>query len=458
MNVPIMSLPGLVRAQISAVRNLNSLRFRAIRAGVWTIGGYGANQVLRLGGNLVLTRLLFPEAFGLMALVQSVMIGLSMFLDVGVEASIIQNKRGHEESFINAAWTVQVVQGLMIWLALCILGEPAALFYKAPMLAQLLPVAGLSALIGGFSSTKMPLAARNLALKRRVLIEVLSYALGLLCMVILAWITRSIWSLVFGNLIGVLAKALASHLALPGLRNRWIYEKSVFREIFGFGQWVLLSSVITYIAGEGNKLLVGAFLGVKVLAFFTLASTFSGLFGQIALQLNSYVLFPAYSEIVRSRPAALRSAATRTRLMLLVPGWLLSVAFVFFGDDFMRLLYDQRYVMSGAILQMLSLGQLIGILGASYVGLLWARGLVSLSTGLLVAQVAIQILGMLLGNHFWGPAGVIVSAAAVGWLIYPLSAFVYFRLGLWEPRLDLPIVAVSLLIALLEFHHIFVHL
>ncbi|HEY7930058.1 MAG TPA: oligosaccharide flippase family protein, partial [Steroidobacteraceae bacterium] len=170
MNVPLMSLPGLVRAQISAVRNLNSLRFRAIRAGVWTIGGYGATQVLRLGGNLLLTRLLFPEAFGLMALVQSVMIGLSMFLDVGVEASIIQNKRGHEESFINAAWTVQVVQGLMIWLALCILGQPAALFYKAPMLAQLLPVAGLASLIGGFSSTKMPLAARNLALKRRVLI------------------------------------------------------------------------------------------------------------------------------------------------------------------------------------------------------------------------------------------------------------------------------------------------
>jgi O-antigen/teichoic acid export membrane protein len=276
--------------------------------------------------------------------------------------------------------------------------------------------------------------------------------------VIWAWITRSIWSLVGGTLIGVLAKAVASHLALPGVRNRWIYEKTVFREIFGFGQWVLLSSVITFIAGEGNKLLVGAFMGVKLLAFFTLASTFSGLFWQVAFQLNSYVLFPAYSEIVRTRPEALRSAATRTRLMLLVPAWLVSVVFVFFGDHFMHLLYDQRYVMSGSILQMLSLGQLIGILGGSYIGLLWARGLVSVSTGILVVQVAIQLLGMAIGNHFFGPAGVIVSAAAVGWLIYPLLAFVYFRLGLWEPRLDLPIVAVSLLIAILEFHRIFVHL
>lgn len=458
MNVPMQTLPGLVRARISAVRSLNSLRFRAIRAGFWTICGYGANQVLRLGGNLLLTRLLFPEAFGLMALVTSVMVGLSMFMDVGVEASIIQNKRGHEESFINAAWTVQVVQGAMIWLALCVVSKPAALFYKAPMLAELLPVAGLQALIGGFGSTKLPLAARTLALKRRVLIEVFSYALGLVCMVIWAWITRSIWSLVGGTLIGALAKTVASHLALPGVRNRWTYEKAVFREIFGFGQWVLLSSVITYIAGEGNKLLVGAFLGVKVLAFFTLASTFSGLFWQIAFQLNSYVLFPAYSEIVRTRPQGLRAAATRTRLLLIAPAWLISVVFVFFGDHFMHLLYDQRYVMSGSILQMLSLGQLIGILGGSYIGLLWARGMVSTSTAVLVVQVAIQLLGMVIGNHFWGPAGVIVSAAAVGWLIYPVLAFVYFKLGLWEPRLDLPIVAASLLIAVLEFHRIFIHL
>ena len=458
MNVPTQTIPGFLRAQISAVRSLNSLRFRAIRAGFWTIGGYGANQVLRLGGNLLLTRLLFPEAFGLMALVTSVMVGLSMFLDVGVEASIIQNKRGHEESFINAAWTVQVVQGVMIWLAVCLLGKPAALFYKAPMLAQLLPVAGLAALIGGFGSTKMPLAARNLVLKRRVLIEVFSYTLGLIVMVIWAWLTRSIWSLVGGNLVGALAKTVGSHYALPGVRNRWVYEKTVFREIFGFGQWVLLSSVITFIAGEGNKLLVGAFLGVKVLAFFTLASTFSALFWQVASQLNSYVLFPAYSEIARTRPQALRAAATRTRLMLLAPAWLASLAFVFFGDHFMHLLYDQRYVMSGPILQMLSLGQLVGIVGGSYIGLLWAKGLVSASTGLLVFQVAVQLLGMVVGNHFWGPTGVIVSAAAVGWLMYPLLAFVYFRLGLWEPRLDLPLVAVSILIAVFEFHRILIHL
>ena len=458
MNLPSQNIQELTRSPLSALRRPDSLRLRALRAGAWAIVGYGANQVLRLGGNLLLTRLLFPEAFGLMALVQSVMVGLAMFLDVGVEASIIQNKRGHEESFINTAWTVQIVQGVLIWIGVCILSEPAAWFYKAPMLAQLLPVAGLQSLMSGFNSTKLPLAARNLAVKRRVLIEVLSYLFGLVCMVIWAWLTRSIWSLVGGTLIGALTKTIASHLALPGVRNRWSYSKEAFREIFGFGQWVLLSSIVTYIAGEGNKLLVGAFLGVKLLAFFTLAATFSGLFGQVALQLNNFMLFPAYSEIVRTRPEALRRVATRARTMMLLPAWIITAAFVFWGNQFMGLLYDRRYLMSGFILQMLSLGQLLGILGNSYIGLFWAKGLVSTSTALLVAQVVIQLVGMVVGNHFWGAAGVIVSTAAVGWLIYPLLAFVYFRLGLWEPRLDLPIVAASVLIALVEFRRIYIHL
>src|SRR5688572_4183028 len=46
-----------------------SLRSRTIRGSAWTMGGYGAGQVLRFASNLILTRLLAPEMFGLMALV-----------------------------------------------------------------------------------------------------------------------------------------------------------------------------------------------------------------------------------------------------------------------------------------------------------------------------------------------------------------------------------------------------
>jgi O-antigen/teichoic acid export membrane protein len=458
MVATIQAIQSRMKVRLTELRSVDSLRFRTIRASAWTIGGYGINQVLRLGGNLLLTRLLFPEAFGLMAIVMSVMAGLSMLSDIGVEPSIIQNKRGEEPTFINTAWTIQVFQGFAIWLAICVLAHPIAHFYKAPALAGLLPVAGFGAVFGGFSSTKLALSARNLALRRRVQLEVGSYFVGLVVMVVWAWLDHTIWSLVGGNLVQAALKMAGSHIYLPGIRNRLTYAKDAFKELFGFGQWVLVSSMITYVAGEGNKLLVGGFLGVKLLAFFTLASTFTGLFWQVASQLNSYVLFPAYSEVVRNRPERLKDAVARIRLLLLLPGWASAVFFVFFGDHFMRLLYDPRYAESGAMLQMLGLGQLVGAIGGAYIGLLWAKGMVATSTVLLAVQVAIQLLGMVLGNYFFGARGVIVSAAAVGWLIYPAMAYVYARLGLWQARIDLPLIAISILIALLTFHGIYVHL
>ncbi len=57
-------VPGEVPGKTS-----QSLFKRVIRGSIWTIGGHGASQIIRLASNLIISRLLFPEAFGLMALV-----------------------------------------------------------------------------------------------------------------------------------------------------------------------------------------------------------------------------------------------------------------------------------------------------------------------------------------------------------------------------------------------------
>src|SRR4051812_6290963 len=81
---------------------------RAGRSAVWAMLGFGGGQALRFAGNLVLTRLLMPEAFGLMVLVNTFLMGLALFSDIGVGTSVIQNKRGDERAFLDTAWTISV--------------------------------------------------------------------------------------------------------------------------------------------------------------------------------------------------------------------------------------------------------------------------------------------------------------------------------------------------------------
>src|SRR4030067_3228097 len=109
-----------------------TLRQRVLQSGSWTLLGYGVNQALRLGGNLILTRLLFPEAFGMMAIIQAVAFGAHMLTDVGVGPSIVQNARGNEPAFLNTVWTVQIVRSVLVWVGLCALAFPLARFYGEP--------------------------------------------------------------------------------------------------------------------------------------------------------------------------------------------------------------------------------------------------------------------------------------------------------------------------------------
>ncbi|MFZ2160714.1 MAG: oligosaccharide flippase family protein [Sideroxyarcus sp.] len=434
-----------------------SLRQRALRAGGWTIGGHMSSQVLRLGGNLILTRLLFPEAFGLMAIVQSVIVGLSMLSDLGIETCIIHNKRGHEPVFVNTAWTIQLIQNVIIWLTLCMFAPLIASYYSQPMLASIMPVVGFGGVLAGLTSTKLVLINRTLALKKLVLIEVGSQTVGLLVMILWAWIDHTIWSLVWGGLIGAFIKMAASHLALEGAHNKIVLDRESVKELFGFGQWLLVSSLLTFLAGEGKKLLLGAFLGVKVLAFFTLASAMSSMFWQITQQISSRVLFPAYAEVVRERPERLKAVAARSRLFMIIPGWMIALFFVLWGDHFMWLLYDQRYSESGNMLRILAMGAMMWAIGGSYNGLLWAKGMVKTSTVILVAEVSIQLLGMMVGYHFLGERGVVLSVAAVAWFLYPVQAYIFARIGLWEPKIDLPFIALSILVVALTFTATFYH-
>lgn len=439
---------------MSIIHSSFSLRARVLKAGTWTLAGYGLSQILRLGGNLILTRLLYPEAFGLMAIIMIVIYGLIMLTDVGIGSSIVQKVRGDDPDFLNTAWTIQIVRGVLIWGGLYALSLPIAKLYGEPQLANMLPVVGLTAVISGFNSTKLFTAQRNLEAVRVTQIEISTYVLGLLCTIYLAWLQESVWALVWGTLITAFLKMAASHVALHGIRNKFAWDRDAVDHLAGFGRWILLSSSLTFLSIEGSRLLIGALLDMRQLALYTLASTMSLLFWQALLQLASHVLFPAYSEINRTNSNKLVAVLYKTRLALLLPGWGLAVLFTFFGVKIMGILYDPRYHDSGAMLELLAAGSFARCIWGSYAGVLVAMGKVATDTLMTAVQIVCQIFGMLIGFHYGGDMGIVAGVAAANWMMYPISAYLMFRNGLWHAKLELMILTASILTVLLAWKHV----
>ncbi len=431
----------------SVTRSTGSLRQRVLKAGGWTVAGSLSSQLLRFGSNLVLTRLLFPEAFGLMAILNAVLIGLNMLSDVGLSLGIIRSKRGDGAEFLNTVWTIQVIKGALVAAAMWIAAASIARAYGEAELAQMMPMMGLVALIGGFVSTNIDLAKRNVDAARLTMMEIGSQAVGIAAMILFAWMDPTPWALVWGNVVGTSVRVLASHLVLPGGRNRFAWDRSAAHEVFSFGGWVLLSSAISYLSGEGRQLLLAALVDMRLLGLLGLATTLTLAAWSTIQQVAGKVLFPAYSEVVRTDPSRLSGVVERTRRAQLLPACLVSTLFAFGGPLIIRLLYDPRYADAGLILQIQGPGVMGGLLSASYSGVLWAIGRPGVGTALLATQVAINVLSMVIGSQLAGPLGVVVGSAMSGWVFYPVNAWVFRRFGLWHPRTDAAVFVVAAAVA-----------
>jgi len=342
-----------------------SLRSRIVSAGSWALGGHFANQVLRLVSTLILTRLLVPEMFGVMTLANVLIIGIALFSDIGLRQNIVQSQQGNNPVFLNTAWTVQIIRGALIYLLalaavffLFIMNVsgflPANSVYADPILPYVIAVLSLTALFNGFESTKVATANRDLSLGGVVRIELLSQVAGLVLKVTWVLIDRSIWALVCGALFVSLLKMILSHLLLPGEKNKICWNNDAFKELFHFGKWVFLNSILFFLGTNGDRLLLGGLVNSSTLGLYSIAFLIVNAIQLIIQKIAISVAFPAFSEVARERLSELRQTYYKFRLA--VDG--ISLFFAGFlyisGGLLIDILFDPRYHNAGHMLEILS--------------------------------------------------------------------------------------------------------
>ena len=271
-----------------------------VRGSIWSMVQYGSGQLIRLGSNLILWRLLYPDAFGLMAIVNSFIVGLAMFSDIGIGQNVVRHERGEEPDFLNTIWTIQVLRGLAL-MVLAIAGAiPVAHFYHQRELAGLIPMVALGSGISAFNSTKLYSASRRMALGRLTMIELVSQVAALVAMNIWAYLQHSVWALAGGAAIGSAVKLALSHLALPGIRNRFRWERTTLDEVSHFGRWILISTILTFFASASDRLIFGKLVSIATLGVYSIGAVWATIPGYVVGHVVGNVLFPLISRVKRS--------------------------------------------------------------------------------------------------------------------------------------------------------------
>ncbi len=424
-----------------------SLSARVMRSSMFTTGGFAFGQLMRLGSNLILTRLLFPEAFGLMALVMVFLMGLGQFSDVGVKPAILQSKRGDDRDFLNTAWTIQVFRGVGLWLVACGLAWPMAWIYDQPILAQMLPVSALTLLITGFRPTRVITANRHLLMGRATLLEMATQFSGIVAAVLLAWWLESVWALVFAGVIGALVDVLLYWRFLPGEADRLRLERDAAKELIGFGKWVFLATVCGFFITQADKMLIGKFIPLDLFGLYNIGFFWAAFPLMLGNMVTHKILIPIYRE---RPPAESRANFLKLRKMRFAVSGMLFAAVGFFallGVWLIEMLYDPRYYASGGVAVMLACAQIPMLIALTYDQAALASGDSRRYFFLAFARAALIVGCLLIGLQSAGLLGALFGQAVAYMLAYPVVVWLARLSGAWDPLHDIVFGALGVALA-----------
>jgi O-antigen/teichoic acid export membrane protein len=434
-----------------------SLRRDAMSGAMWIGVGFGTMYMLRLVSSVILTRLVLPETYALMDVAMVFIQGLHMFSDVGIGTSIVQSKHGDDPDFLNTAWTLQILRGLVLWTATALIAWPVAAFYGKPVLMFLMPAVGVTALLDGLNATSVHTLHRRLVRGPLVAMEVGTAIAGTCVTIAWVWLvvphvwgsvpshrvtvsavgtigqlplngwgyvagglvtaadvaqrdllsTLNVWGFVAGSLVTSLVFLGLSHVVLPGPRNRLHWNRVAVRELLTFGKWIFVSTIITFLAFQADRLIVPKLSGFAVMGIYgralSLTVIATGLMSTFATQL----VFPLYSRLqhegkdIRSKFIEVHTRAAAFAA-LLVAGMLSA------GPAAVGTLYGDAYKEAGWMLRLLAVGawfqMLEGTTGASLLTLGQPRAVTFSNASRLIGVLVFVPLGWWLGGLV-GPDG-----------------------------------------------------
>jgi O-antigen/teichoic acid export membrane protein len=381
----------------------DSLKLLSIRSALWSIMGKGGSHVIRLAGNLILTRILFPEAFGLMATANIVLVMAELFSDTGVKTAIIQNPRGAEPAFLNTVWVINIVRGIILSSFIIAIAWPLSAFYKQPVLMNIFFIMGISHLISGFENPALPLLIKNFKVEKQVKMELVTQVVALTTTVIFAYYMQSVYALAIGYSFSVLYRLVATYFAVR-YHPRFSLDKEIGKDIFNFGKYVFINTMITVTVYQLDVLLIGKVLDMTTLSYYNIGKNLGILIFTFCSQVVSQSYLPAVSS-VQNDILRVQRIFKRTTTLFLTISIPVSMIMILFSHDIIRIMYDPRYELSYISLAWLAMAGIFRIIGNFSGATFFALGKPALETSSMVLGLLIVTIALFVGVHMGGLTG-----------------------------------------------------
>ena len=399
---------------------MHDLRNKTIRAGFANLSGRSVVVLLRVVSIVTLGRLLSPRDYGVVAMVTSFTGVLSLLSGFGLLQAAIQRDRMTEERASTLFWVNVMLGGILGCVALA-LAPIASAFYREPELVLATSVTAITFLFTGAGIQHSALLARQMRFGALALIDGIACFTATSLAISMALAGWGYWALVSLIITVPLITTLGVWLA-----TAWIPKPPRLHDgtwsLLHFGGTVTLQGLVTYVAWNFDKLLLGRFWGAHAIGLYGRAQT---LIMFPVDTLNASVGEVAFAALSRARGDQQRLRRYFLKGYALVVALTVPLAIVcaLFSDDLIEVALGTKWTDAAEIFRLLAPTILVFSIANPLGWLLNALGLVRRSLKIALASAPLVIVGATIGLPY-GPRGVAIAYSAVMLLkVIPITAW-----------------------------------
>lgn len=382
-----------------------SLKNQTISAMLWsTIGKFGTMGIQFIT-NMVLARLLMPEDFGTIGMLNIFIVISETFIIGGFGQALIQKKSPTHVDYTTVFYW-NLVASIVMYVLLYFFSPTISRFYQMPQLVSIVRVYGLVLIISAFSIVQNNQLQKKLKFKTLSTRGIVAATFGTAVSVIMALRGYGVWSLVASQLVNAVVSVFLLW-RLSSWRPTWEFSRKSFKELFSFGSLMAISSLVDQFYKEIQGLIIGKWYSAADLGYYSQAKKLENIPTSSLSQIVSQVTFPVFSKLQDDKDK-LKAGVRKCTTAVTYLNFPLNILLIVIAAPLIRLLYGPNWDSSIVYFQLLNIvglfytistmnNSIIKALGKSKIFLIVRISQRSVGLLLIVWGACYSIMGLLLG-------------------------------------------------------------
>ena len=354
------------------LKNFKIFRNKLFKGGAIIGSANASEQSLRFIRNMILTRILAPEVFGVMAIVLEINAFLDSFTEVGIKQAIIHHEQAREKKFLNTAWCFAAVRSLILYMITFFIAPIIANFYDNLELVAIMRIAFLAILFKGLMSIRAYIAIKDMKFNRWAIINNGGGILGIVIAVSLAFYLENIWALVIGFAAESFLRFLLSYIICPFLPSLSVSRKD-FSSLYKYAMGMLGLPILTFIFMRIDVFVIGKLYSEYNLGLYSMSVTLAYIPVMFLSSVISDIAMPHFSSL-QNKNSELENALIKVTSPLTYFSFPIVVFIILYSKSILIIIYGKEYATVAIPFAILAVTTLFRLLSVPIAGMYMAIG------------------------------------------------------------------------------------